>query len=297
MAFNLLLLIALSLAWACDYLFIAAADSALPPLTTGAVVTLIATVVLFGAVAGVMRRPIMPTLRDRPWLVLVMAVTAVIAPRLSVVLAENSITPDLAALTGTTVPVLTFLVTTFVTRTTPYSHTGVLGVVVAVGGLLVFVGPAQLLEQEAELLGILTMMAGGVAFVINGLLSDAKARDLDALALTVWVMSFAAVGLAGTALLVEGVPDKMPDLEVAGSVVASGTIGVALAYLGYYVLLARAGAWFTALYAFLVPPLGVLAGAVVLGEEVTVQHMLGLGVLLIGLWLVVGRRKAVSNDI
>lgn len=295
MAFNLLLLIALSLAWACDYLFIAAADSALAPLTIGAVVTVLATVVLFGAVVGVMRRPIMPTLLARPWLVCVMAVTAVVAPRLSVVLAENSITPDLAALTGTTVPVLTFLVTTFVTRTTPYSHIGVLGVIVAVGGLLVFVGPAQLLDQQAELLGILTMMAGGVAFVVNGLLSDAKARDLDPLALTVWVMLFAAAGLVATALLVEGVPDQMPDLEVAGSVVASGTIGVALAYLGYYVLLARAGAWFTALYAFLVPPLGVLAGAVVLGEAVTPQHMAGLAILLVGLWLVVGRRAPASS--
>src|SRR3546814_3172830 len=139
-----------------------------------------------------------------------MAVTAVALPRLAVVVAEDSITPDISALTGTTVPILTLLATTFATRTTAYSGVRLLGVVVALAGLVVFVGPADLLEQEGEALGILTMMAGGVAFVINGLLGDAKVKQIDPLALTVWVMVFAAIGLVATALAVEGVPAGLP---------------------------------------------------------------------------------------
>lgn len=45
-----------------------------------------------------------------------------------------------------------------------------------------------------------------------------------------------------------------------------------LAYLGRYALVARAGATFTALYAFLVPPLGVSAAAQLTGEAVTADQ-------------------------
>src|SRR3546814_19468475 len=98
------------------------------------------------------------------------------------------------------------------------------------------------------------MMAGGVAFVINGLLGDAKAKQIDPLALTVWVMVFAAIGLVATELAVEGVPAGLPSGPAAASVAASGIVGVAPAYLGYYLLLARAGAYLTSPYHLLVPP-------------------------------------------
>ena len=64
-----------------------------------------------------MRRPLLPTLRANPVLPLIMAVTAVGLPQLSIVAAENSITPDLATVIGTAVPILTFLVAACVLRT------------------------------------------------------------------------------------------------------------------------------------------------------------------------------------
>jgi drug/metabolite transporter (DMT)-like permease len=77
---------------------------------------------------------------------------------------------------------------------------------------------------------------------------------------------------------------------------ASGVVAMALAYLGYFILIERAGPSFAALYAYLVPPLGVLIGVAFLGEALTMQHMAGLAVVLIGLWLITGRQaKPVSG--
>jgi hypothetical protein len=77
----------------------------------------LAAIFLFIGVRIGMRRPLLPTLRANPVLPLIMAVTAVGLPQLSIVAAENSITPDLATVIGTAVPILTFLVAACVLRT------------------------------------------------------------------------------------------------------------------------------------------------------------------------------------
>lgn len=283
---NILILLALSLAWASNYVFIAKVDKALPPLTAAAAMTLVAAVFLFIGVRLVMRRPLWPVLRANPWVPLVMAATAVGLPQLSTVMAEDSISSDLATVIGTTVPILTFLVGACILRTTVASWVNFLGVAIAVAGIVIFANPQQLLNQSAEVTGIMIMMAGGIVFVINGLFAAQKAADLDQYALTVWIVALAAVGLSVSALLVEGVPQSVPPTRNLVGIALSGIVGNGLAYLFYYLLIARAGAAFTSLYAFLVPPLGVFATAMAAGGDISMRHGVAVVIILFGLWLV-----------
>lgn len=289
---NTLLLLGISLCWASSYLFIDAADHGLPPLTSTAVMSVVAALVLMPSVAIGMKRPLLQTLKKRPWVPLVMGITAVAWPSLSLVLAEQHVEPDLAVLVGTTVPIMTFLLTVFVTRQTAYSHLRMLGVFVAFGGMVIFIGWNELLSDESKAHGILIMMSGGLAFAINGVLASYKANDLDECALAAWVVAVAAVILSVAAVAFETDPVSLPPVAVMGSVVAEGVLGMGLASLGYYVLLSRAGAYFTSFYAYLVPPLGVLMSAVILDEPLTAQHLMGVAVVLLGLWLLsAGIRK------
>ena len=69
-----------------------------------------------------------------------MGLSAIALPNLAVVDAERTVQPDLAALLGTTVPILTLLFGTFVTRQVAFSSWRMLGALVALLGLAVFVG-------------------------------------------------------------------------------------------------------------------------------------------------------------
>lgn len=286
---NIALLLALSLAWGGNYLFIAWADHGLPPVTASAAITAIAAAVLVLCVGPVMRRPLVATLRRKPAAPLIMAVTAVALPQLSVVAAEKAIPPDLSAVIGTTVPILTFLVSALVLRNVPARAVNFLGVAIAVAGIAIFSNLPVLLRQPMELVGVATMMAGGAAFVVNGIYAASRTSDLDQFALTAWIMIFAATGLTVAALLVEGVPAAWPPADSLAGLALSGVVGMGLAYLLYYLLIARAGAAFTSLYAFIVPPLGVLAAAVAGGGALTVWHVAGVAIVVAGLWLVLWR--------
>jgi drug/metabolite transporter (DMT)-like permease len=284
---NIALLAGISAAWAAGYLFVSDADHEVPPLTATATMALVAAIVLLVAVAA-MRRPLAATLRRRAWVPMVMAFTAIVLPNLSVVLAERSIEANLAAVLGTTVPILTLVLTTFVTRQTPYSSWRLLGIGVALAGLVVFVGGHDLVSNDVEVLGMLTMMAGGLVFAVNGIFVSYQGRDLDEYALTTWTMIFGAGVLTAMALAFEA---PLQDLQAADiwPLAAEGTIGMAVAYLGYFVLVARGGAYLASLYAFLVPPIGVIAAALAFGEPLTLRHVAGLVVVLAGLALMLRR--------
>jgi drug/metabolite transporter (DMT)-like permease len=281
MLINTALLIAISAAWAAGYLFIGAATK-VPPVTATALMTVMAALVIVPGVRFGLNRRLLPTLRQRPWVPAVMGLSAIALPNMSVVVAEHSVPADLAAVLGTTVPIATMLLVTCVTREMAYSSLRMLGIAIALAGLVIFVGWRDLFADSAELWGIATMMAGGVIFACNGLLAARQTRDLEASVLAAWTIMFGAAYLSLAAFIFE----RPPSLQVGSAMwplIGEGILGMGLAYLGYYVLVARAGAGFASLYAFLVPVLGVLASSLAFGEPVSLEHAAGLATVLVGL--------------
>jgi drug/metabolite transporter (DMT)-like permease len=283
---NIGLLLALSLSWASGYTLIARVDLALPPVTATAALTIVASLFLAVGVRGILRKPLWPTLRQKPSAPLLMAASAVALPQLATIAAENKISPELATIVGTTVPILTFLVAMFILRTTPKRLSSLIGVAIAVAGMVIFANPETLLSQQNQLKGIAIMVAGGVVFVANGLYAAHRTDELDQYALTVWIMTFAAVGLTVSALIIDGVPKTMPHDRAVVAILAAGVIPIGLAYLLYYRLLAQAGAAFTSLYAFVVPPFGIAFAALFADGQLDLRHLSGIMILLAGLWLV-----------
>jgi len=295
MPLNIALLIGISLAWAAGYLFIGQARL-VPPITATAAMTIIAAIVISAGVKWGLRRPLIATLRARPLVPMAMGLSAIALPNLAVVAAEHSVPPDLAAVLGTTVPISTILLTTFVTRETPYATMPMIGILIALAGLVIFVSGDGVLDNTGEISGIAIMIAGGLVFALNGIFAARQTRDLDASALAAWTIIFGAASLTIAAFLVER-PLAVDFGPAAIPLLAEGIIGMGLAYLGYYVLVARAGAGFASLYAFLVPLMGVGGSALVADQPLTLYHAAGLAVVLLGLACLTRRPPAMQSTL
>lgn len=298
MLVNITLLLFISLAWASGYLFIGTEESALAPFTMSAMMTGVAAVVLLVTVPLLFRRSLLEPIKKSPCLVAVLSITTITIPELSVVIAEQWITADMASLVGTSVPIFTFLIATFIMRTTQYSHLRMVGVVVAVSGVITYVGWHEIISDMSEVEGILIMMSGGLVFALNGFLITSKANRIDQYALAATVVTISAILLALLALVFEREVFAIPNAKVMWSVVTAGAISSGLAYLGYFVLLGRTDAHFMSLYAYLVPIFGFILGVLFLDQSLTLNHFIGLIAVLAGLWLLIrgddGRAKEVS---
>lgn len=294
MHLNLVALLVLSLCWSAGYLFIAAANRGLPPLTGTALMCALAALFLLAAVAA-LGRPLLSTLRARPVPLVLMGLSAIALPQLSDVAGQTRIGSDVAALVGTVVPVFTFLLTAFVLRSRPYSHRRGLGVLVAVGGLAVCLLWDGLQDAGATVEGALVMASGGLVFAINGVVAERITRRLDALAVGAWSVAFGALWMAGLAFAFEGVPAALPPTPALLAAAADGLVSIGLAFLLYYLLLGRAGADFAALYAYLVPVFGVALAVGVGGAPLNPGHLLGLAVVMLGVWLLVGGQDGTAR--
>ena len=73
-----------------------------------------------------------------------------------------------------------------------------------------------------------------------------------------------------------------------GSLFALGAVGLSVAYLLYFSLIAGSGAPYAALVTYLVPALALLYGAIFLDEPVTASALGGLALILAGVALGTG---------
>ena len=83
-------------------------------------------------------------------------------------------------------------------------------------------------------------------------------------------------------------PDQVPSWKVIGSVVALGSLGLSVAYLLYFGLIAGAGASYAVLVTYLVPAIALGYGAVFLDEPITASAIGGLLLILAGVALGTG---------
>ena len=81
-----------------------------------------------------------------------------------------------------------------------------------------------------------------------------------------------------------------PDAGEIAAVVALGVVGTAVAFYLYFGLIQEAGAGKAALCGYLIPPLALVYGAVLLDEEVTAAAIAGLVLILAGVALASGER-------
>jgi drug/metabolite transporter (DMT)-like permease len=105
-----------------------------------------------------------------------------------------------------------------------------------------------------------------------------------------------AVGqLCGSSLILTPIslfalPEIFPSPTVIASVIALALVSTSAAYLVYFRLIANAGATTASTVTFLVPFFSVLWGVVFLQELLNVGMFVGLGIILVSVYLVLSSR-------
>jgi drug/metabolite transporter (DMT)-like permease len=274
----------LATTWGASYLLIKYVLEGFSPAMTVFGRTLLGATVLYAVirVQGGEARRALSTVRRRPGLALLLGALAIAAPFLLISFGELEVPSGLTAVLIASAPLWVAIFAPAIDHTETVHGAQALGLLVGIAGVALLVG-VESISTLGEFLGALGIVSAAGCYALSSFMVKGAYRGVPAL-----TTSFISVGTG--ALLTAPVaaataPHEMPE---AGSWIALGLLGVfctAVSFVIFYRLIAELGAGRAALVAYLVPPISLAYGAILLDEEITPAAIGGLLLILAGVAL------------
>ena len=277
------LLLLVSGLWGASYLFIKVALEDMEPSTMMAIRLLLAGLVLFAVLsarAGLRRT--VADLRAVGRHAVVLGVINGALPFWLIAWGEKYVDSGVAAIANATVPIFVALLAIRIRPSERASGSRLIGILVGLVGVAVLVG--------VHPQGGWWAVAGTLAIVLSSLAyARANLYTQDNLPTTPAPVIVCAVGLAGGLLILPAgiaqAPCNRPGLEALGCGGRTLVLGDGMASIAHYTMLQRYGSARTSLVAYLIPVTALAYGAGILDEPLTLNALLGLALILVGVAL------------
>ena len=276
----LTLFVALGIVWGFPYLLIKVAVDELSPAQIVLGRTAIAALVLLPTALA--QGAVRPVLREWQWLVL-FAIVEIAVPWVLLGYAETRLPSSTTGLLVAAVPlagVLIAFVTGHAERLTRVAWLGLLLGILGVAALVGFEASGSDLGAVAAVGVVVVGYAAGPAILSRPL------QGLPGIGIMATALTLTAVAYVPVVLLSDGVPGPLPSAGVVASVVSLGVVCTAVAFMLLFALVGEVGPVRATTITYLNPAVAVIAGALFLGEQVTVWTVVGFVLVVTGSYLV-----------
>ncbi len=282
-----LLLLALSAIWGASFLFIEIALRAMGPITLVFFRVAIASVTL-GLYVFFAKLPV-PTARAFWFGTFVMGFLNNAIPFTFIAYGQLSITGGMASIINANTAFFGVIVAAAFLPSERLSWRRLSGVILGVAGVVIVVGPAELLRLDVAQIGQLAVVIATLSYAFASVWGRLRLQGYDGTITAFGTALCATVMLSGIMLVAEGVPDFAITGELLMVAIGLGVIGTAGAYMIYFKILALAGASNLMLVTIIVPIFAVSLDALVLGQLVSGREVIGFVVIALGLAIMDGR--------
>lgn len=278
-AFDLMLLFALSTLWGMSYTFIKVGVETIPPVTLIAVRTLIAASVLLVVIRA--RGLALPTDATTWRKFMFQACLNSVVPFTLIAWAEKTVDAGLATILCATPPIFTFLLTYFITRHEAVTGRKMFGVAVGIIGICLIVGMQALQGFGVELWSQLAIVTATLAFA-GAAIFGKSFGGLDPMMPAAGSLICGAVMLLPVSLIVDRPWTIAPSQASTLALICLAVLSTAIPFVIYFRLIQTLGSVGATAQAYLRVPIGVAIGYVFLGETLTSTAWVGLICVIAG---------------
>jgi len=270
--------------WAVAILFVKVEEKTIPPINIMAGRALLAFISLFIA-SLIMRKDLAGHFRYVGTF-LIFAILGITFLWIGLAFGQEYISVGLASVLVTTLPLVTFIILVLILRVERFSVLGLVGFIMGIAGIALVIGINNILERGSTIEGVLLIGGGFVFLAVNGILVGKWAKGIDPVITTTYFLGLGAVILTALAFIFES-PLQVPwTKDNFLSELALGVICTASGYFGYYYIIHKAGVYFSSFIFYFIPIFGLLSGHLILKEKVAISQMIGVAVVLIGVYLI-----------
>jgi drug/metabolite transporter (DMT)-like permease len=272
--------------WGASYLFIKVAVRDFPPAAmmevrlAGAGLSLLLFLVVQRGT-----RTALSELRGVGWQGFAIGVVNGAIPFTLIAWGEKHIDSGIAAVANATVPLFNALLVPFLLPQERVTGIRLVGIMIGLAGVTVLTF-GQPDVGWWFVAGAMAVVVASLSYALGGIWAQHSLSSSRGPALAAAAMLGGAVVLLPLALL--QIPQHAPGWKPVASLAALTLFGTTLAQLILYRALRLHGSARTSLVTYLMPPIALLYGAILLDESITVASVAGLGLILFGIVLGAG---------
>lgn len=196
------------------------------------------------------------------------------------------ISAGLASVLVAVAPLTTFVITALILREDKITFSNVTGLIIGLIGLVLVIGLENITTDGKVLLGVLLVAGGFMFFGLNGVLAPRLVKNGDPIVATTYYIGMGALLLAALAFIFESPMQMKWGTVNLGVVLVLGFVPTASGFVGFYYLIKKAGPFFASTTFYLMPVFGMLASVVFLGQKTDASQIIGIGVVILGLYMI-----------
>ena len=202
---------------------------------------------------------------------------------------QTQISSSLASILNATTPVWAVLLAHFLTTDERLTPNRISGVIFGMIGVLFMIGFDALQGLGSDVIAQLAVVGAALSYACAGIYGK---RFKETPAIVTATGQITATTLMMIPIVI--IFDKpwllpMPGSNAWEALLGLALLSTALAYIVYFRLLSSAGATNLLLVTFLIPVSAILLGTIILGEQLDIQHVVGMGFISLGLIAIDGR--------
>jgi drug/metabolite transporter (DMT)-like permease len=199
---------------------------------------------------------------------------------------------NIAAILNGSVPLIVIVLAALVFHDEPITLNRLAGIAIGYVGVIVLVAPGLLSgTANSAISGEVALVGSTIAYAVGAVYSRMMLRGLGLAPVipAVFQVGFALVMIGALSLAFEQPFSVAWNSNALIAVVWLGLLGSGLAYLVQFRLLTRIGATGASQVAYLLPVVGIISGALMFGETIDAQVLIGTALILGGVALVNAR--------
>lgn len=284
---NVALLLSLALIWGSSYMLIKLGLESLPPLTIAAARITLAAMVVVAIMRWRGGRLPVGLAQWKPFFV--MAMLSNVLPFILIAWGETRIDSGLTGILLGCMPLATLVLAHLFTLDERLTTAKLSGLVLGASGLAVLVGADALSGVGGHLLGELAVIGAALCYASATVYAHRAIRARPSVSAAATLLVASAIILPFS--LVLDTPWRLaPSASSLIAVFLLGVVGTGIATMIYFRLIAGAGATFTSMINYLIPPISVVWGVVLLAETPTLRMAGALVLIIAGVGLINRKR-------
>ena len=236
---------------------------------------------------------------DRIWIHLsIMALVHNAAPYVLVAWGSQTVDSGLAAIITSTAPLFTIILAHYIVADDRMTPAKLLGVLVAIGGMIVLLSPSFQAGLAASREGMTAVLAASLCYGVATVYTRKFLRGLPALVGPTAQLIVASGFLLPVSLLLER-PYQLPIPSVTSLIAwgAAAVLSTAVAFIIFYRLIEMASPSFVSMVSYLIPVVAAVLGVLVLGEQLLWNAYVGFGIILAGVTIANGLLNQQFNQV